>query len=405
MVNVINNQLRTFSTFSIIYSLKKIILLTLIGLFFSCKEEKQATSKHYYNKNNTNKEKFNTEIVFTIDTLEIDSDIETSFNGNYTINKNTIVFNDLFFAYLFQFDKKLKIVSKHFGLGKNANELLGADYVTYSNITDKYYVLSSKTGVIAVINSKFKKEKEFEINFNIKRSREEVTNKPLAHLMDSYEIDYGYDGLLNIFDENHIAIAITSSHPKFNGYFNSKYYYENSRVIALINIEDEYIDRLIGRRPPLFLKKQLPNYDHFNYQVVNDSIYLNFYPEATIYKIDKNADTLMEAIGVKGKEMKTDYVATSTYSEAYKRELEDYTQYDFYNSLYVNNNLVFRGYTKNDAKNDGMQIYKNQKLLADLDFPKGYKIIGKIDSYYYASKISIKRREDMTLLKLKITGL
>ena len=73
--------------------------------------------------------------------------------------------------------------------------------------------------------------------------------------------------------------------------------------------------------------------------------------------------------------------------------------------MYVNNNLVFRGYTKNDAKNDGMQIYKNQKLLADLDFPKGYKIIGKIDSYYYASKISIKRREDMTLLKLKITGL
>ncbi len=256
-----------------------------------------------------------------------------------------------------------------------------------------------------MVNSKFQKEKEFEINFNIKRSREEVISNPLAHLMDSYEIDYGYDGLLNIFDENHIAIAVTSSHPKFNGYFNSKYYYENSRVIALINIEDEYIDRLIGRRPPHFLKKQLPNYDHFNYQVVNDSIYLNFYPEATIYKIDKNADTLMEAIGVKGKEMKTDYVTTSTYKEAYKRELQDYTQYNFYNSLYVNDNFIFRGYTKNVLKKDGMQIYKNLKLLADLDFPKGYKIIGKIDNYYYASKISIKRKEDMKLLKIKINGL
>jgi hypothetical protein len=315
------------------------------------------------------------------------------------------VFNDLFFGYLFQFEKNLILLSKHFGLGKNSNELIGADYITYSTITDKYYVLSSKTGVIAVINSKFQKEKEFEINYNIKRSREEVISNPLAHLMDSYEIDYGYDALLNVFDENHIAIAVTSSHPKFNGYYNSKYYYENSRVIALINIEDEYIDRLIGRRPPLFLKKQLPNYDHFNYQVANDNIYLNFFPEATIYKIDKNADTLMEAIGVKGKEMKTDYVATSTYKEAYKRELQDYTQYSFYNSLYVNGKFIFRGYTKNGLKKDGMQIYKNQQLLADLDFPKGYKIIGKIDNYYYASKISIKRKEDMTLLKIKINGL
>lgn len=385
--------------------MKKIKIILFLLFLISCKKEEEITNINYFNKAIINKSIKKENIKLSIDTICPNNNLETSFNGSYNVANDKIIFNDVYFGYLLCFDKNLNLLSKHFGRGKNSNELIGADYITYSTITNKYYVLSSKTGVIAVINSKYQKEKEFEINFNIKRSREEVINEPIAHLMDSYEIDYGYDGLLNIFDKNHIAIAVTSSHPKFNGYFNSKYYYENSRVIALINIEDEYIDRLIGRRPPLFLKKQLPNYDHFNYQVANENIYLNFFPEATIYKIDKNADTLMEAIGVKGKEMKTDYVTTSTYKEAYKREFQDYTQYSFYNSLYVNGKFIFRGYTKNDLKKDGMQIYKNQQLLADLDFPKGYKIIGKIDNYYYASKISIKRKEDMMLLKIKINGL
>jgi hypothetical protein len=258
---------------------------------------------------------------------------------------------------------------------------------------------------MAVINSKFKKEKEFKINFNIKRTKEEVIKNPLSYLMDSYEIDYGYDGILKVFDKNHLAIAITSSHPKFNGYFNSTNYYENSRIIALINIEDEYVDKLIGRRPALFLNKQLPNYDHFNYEINNENLYLNFYPEGQIYKIDKEKDILQTVFGVQGEEMKIDYVVTNSYEEAHKREFEDYNVFNFYNSLYIDNNIVFRGYTKNNILYDGFQIFKNEKMIADLEFPKGYKIIGNIGNHYYASKISIKRKEDMYLLKIKFTGL
>lgn len=373
---------------------------------FSCEKEK-ITSKVYYDtlENSNRKVNFADKIRVTIDTLVAPTDIETSFNGNFTISKNSIVFNDVFFGYLFEFDKNLKLLSKNFGIGNKSNELKGADYIVYSDITNKYYVLSSKTGILAVINSKFQKEKEFRINFNIKRTKEEVIHKPLPYLMDSYELDYGYDGILKVFDEYHLAIAITSSHPKFNGYFNSKFYYENSRILALINLKKGYIDRLIGRRPPLYLKNQLPNYDHFNYEIKNNTIYLNFYPEATIYKIDKEEDVVQSAFGVQGSEMKTNYTRTYSYEEAYMREFEDYNKYNFYNSLYVDDNLIFRGYSKNNTKKDGLQIYKSEVLIADLNFPKGYKIIGKIDKAYYASKNVIKRREDMILLKLKFSRL
>lgn len=386
--------------------MKKFPLYILMVVLFSCEKEK-ITSTDYYDtiENFNRKVNFADKIRVTIDTLVAPTDIETSFNGNFTISKNSIVFNDVFFGYLFEFDKKLKLHSKNFGIGNKSNELKGADYIVYSDITNKYYVLSSKKGILAVINSKNQKEKEFRINFNIKRTKEEVIHEPLPYLMDSYELDYGYDGILKVFDEYHLAIAITSSHPKFNGYFNSKFYYENSRILALINLKKGYIDRLIGRRPPLFLKNQLPNYDHFNYEIKNNTIYLNFYPEATIYKIDKEEDVVQSAFGVQGSEMKTNYTRTYSYEEAYKREFEDYNNYNFYNSLYVDDNLIFRGYSKNNTKKDGLQIYKSEVLIADLNFPKGYKIIGKIDKAYYASKNVIKRREDMILLKLKFSRL
>lgn len=384
--------------------MEKIIIFILFVLLSACDEEK-ITSNEYYSKKGIHKAEKNAYIKIEVDTLKIETNIESSFNGNFTISNTGIVFNDLFFGYLFYFDKDLNLLSKNLGIGNQPNELKGADYITYSNITNKYYVLSSKTGIVAVIDSKFQKEKEFKINFNIKRTREEVIKEPLPYLMDSYELDYGYDGILKVFDENHLAIAVTSSHPKFNGYYNSKKYYENSRIIALINLEDEYIDKLIGRRPPIFLKKQLPNYDHFNYEINNGDLYLNFYPETSIYKIDKEKDTLQSVFGVKGNDMKTNYITTNSYEEAHKRELEDYSKYSFYNSLYIDKNLVFRGYTKNNTKNDGLQIYKKGILIADLNFPKHYKIIGKIGNEYYASKIGIKKREDMHVLKLKLSGI
>lgn len=384
--------------------MKKLSIFILFVLLSAC-EERKITSNEYYSKKGMHLAEKNAYIKIEVDTLKIETDMETSFNGNFTISNTGIVFNDLFFGFLFHFDKDLNLLSKNLGIGNRSNELKGADYITYSNITNKYYVLSSKTGIVAVINSQFQKEKEFKINFNIKRTREEVIKEPLPYLMDSYELDYGYDGILKVFDENHLAIAVTSSHPKFNGYYNSNKYYENSRIIALINLEDEYIDKLIGRRPPIFLKKQLPNYDHFNYEINNGDLYLNFYPEASIYKIDKEKDTLQSVFGIKGNDMKTNYVTTNSYEEAHKREFEDYSKYSFYNSLYIDKNLVFRGYTKNNTKNDGLQIYKNGILIADLNFPKRYKIIGKIGNEYYASKIGIKKREDMHILKLKLSGI
>lgn len=385
--------------------MRKITLFLLFLLLLSC-EEKKISSIEYYNKRNQKFEESNLQkIKIEIDTIKINNNIETSYNGNFTIYKNSLVFNDIFFGYLFHFDKKLRLISKNLGIGNQQNELKGADCLVYSDITNKLYVLSSKTGIIAVINSKFQKEKEFKINFNIKRTKEEVISKPIPNLMDSYELDYGYNGILKVFDENHLAIAVTSSHPKFNGYFNSNFYYKNSRIIALINLEDEYIDKLVGRRPTIFLKNQLPNFDHFNYEINKGFIYLNFYPEASIYKIDKEKDTLQSVFGVKGNDMRTSYVTTNSYEEAYKREFEDYNNYNFYNSLYVDKNLIFRGYTKSNLKKDGLQIYKNDLLIADLNFHKSYKIIGKIDNDYYASKIEIKKREDMHLLKIKIRKL
>ena len=136
--------------------MKKLTLFIVFVILYSC-EEKKITSKEYYNNFEKQKKEQSLiqKITLEIDTIKIDNNIETSYSGNFTIFENSLVFNDVFFGYLFHFDKNLKILSKNLGIGNKSHELKGADYIIYSDITNKLYVLSSKTGIIAVINSNF----------------------------------------------------------------------------------------------------------------------------------------------------------------------------------------------------------------------------------------------------------
>ena len=124
---------------------------------FSCRTTKPVT--HTTAEKEKKEKSLIQKISLEIDTLKIDKNIETSYSGNFTIFDNSLVFNDIFFGYLFQFDKNLKILSKNLGFGNQSNELKGADYIIYSDITSKIYVLSSKKGMITVINSKFQSGK------------------------------------------------------------------------------------------------------------------------------------------------------------------------------------------------------------------------------------------------------
>jgi len=65
--------------------------------------------------------------------------------------------------------------------------------------------------------------------------------------------------------------------------------------------------------------------------------------------------------------------------------------------------MVFRTYTKgNEEKYDGLQIYRDEKLLADVDVPEGFMVSGFSDPYVYSSVFVNQDMEELHIFRFNI---
>lgn len=381
-----------------------VLILTLACLLTNCKQEKDVDATLYYDVPTLSTSFKNTiHSIAEIDTLKIQSDIETSYVGDFKIFNDTLYFADRFFGYLFRFTKEGNLIDRNIGKGRGPNEILGFNYFFTSD--DGYNFLNGGNSNLSFFNKKFEKEKEYRVNWEITRSRKEILSKPLPEIGDSYEFDFGIPNIFKFWDKEHVAITITASHPKFNGYFDSELYYNYSRVLAIVNINTGKIDRLIGRRSPIYLlHKNIPNFDHLNYEVTKENVFVNFWADSTIYKIDKETGKAVGKFGKSGKNMNTNYPTTNSYDAAEENWRQDIEQYGYYNYMvYIEDtNTLYRGYTKGDKENtDGLQVYKDFEIVGDISVPKGLEIIGAINEDIYAINALEENQDELKVYKIK----
>lgn len=382
----------------------KYITAISIILLLGCNTHKEFNSEKFYNTTDLLKEEKILYKTFSLDTLKV-SDIETSYVGQFSIFDDTIYFVDERFAYVFLFDKDGNLIEKRIGKGAGPNEVLDMSGGIISE--NSFISYNDKNSNIDVFDKNFNKKRNSRMDWQIKRSYEEVFNNPIPEIADSYEFDYGIPNILKKWDKNHVSIAITASHPKFNGYFDTDLYYNYARALALVNIHTGKVEKLIGRRSPVYLsQKNIPNFDHFNYDTSEDidEVYLNFWADKDIYIYSKKEDKVMGRFGQEGRNMKTNYRKTNSYEIAEDNLLEDMDLYGRYTYLkfFSENQMVMRGYYKGDSSDtDGLQIYKNYQLIADLDVPKGLQVIGNIDGDFYATSPQDLDTEYLLLYKIK----
>lgn len=388
----------------IYYISKGIFITTIILLISSCSKGKEdVDSTVFYDVANIETTK-QTNVIskIEIDTITIQNDIETSFVGDFSIFNDTLYFADHFFGYLFRLNKDGNIIDKNIGKGNGPNEVRAFNYSIVSK--NGYYFLDGGSSNLYFFNKNFKKEKDFRINWENKRSKQEVLANPVPTLGDSYEFGFGYPEVFKPWDNNHVAIAITASHPKFNGYFDTELYYNHSRILAIVNLESGKIEKYIGRRSPVYLNyKNLPNFDHFSYEVTENQIFVNFWADPTIYILDKKEGKAIGKFGQKGKNMKIDYPVTKTYEQAENKWKEDQENYGHYHYVkYIaNKKLLFRGYHRGKgASTDGLQIYKENTQIGDIAIPKGLEIIGSIGNEFYAANKEMNESEKLEIYKI-----
>lgn len=366
---------------------KLCIILFTLTLCQAC--TKDISSKEFYKVEHVEQKAENAyRTNIELKKITVDSTIEWSHSGTFWIRDNVLCFSDYFFGYIYQFDTTGRILDQQVGFGKGPNEVPAYMYAV--PLPSGHALVAPSNSFIYLFTASGQKINETSIDWKVSASEApEIIASPNPQNHLSYEFDFGINNIVRPWSEHEVAIGLTASLTKFNGYFNSDLYYNYSRILGIVDCQTGKITRLAGRRSPFYLeKKNIPNFDHFCFEVTPNNYFVSFYADPKIYVIDKHSDQALYAFGSSGRDMQTDYPLTDTYEAAEMQMDKQYSDYGYYHYLTYDpvNKMTFRGYKKGGNQNtEGLQIYKNTLLIADINVPKGFKVIGSINHSFYAS--------------------
>lgn len=134
------------------------------------------------------------------------------------------------------------------------------------------------------------------------------------------------------------------------------------------------------------------------------NFYLTYEADTLIYVYDKEF-CMKQCFGFSGRDMDLNYVSTLTPQEVGQNYRKERNTKGFYNWMeYVDEtNVLFRSYKKGkERSSDGLQIYQKGILIGDVDVPKGLKVMGFINPYYYSYIISDEEREKLYLYRFRL---
>ncbi len=146
---------------------------------------------------------------------------------------------------------------------------------------------------------------------------------------------------------------------------------------------------------PSMFCKDLTKYvglDQVTFDIDNqNNIYVCFAADPMIYVFNDNREPEY-AFGCAGVDMDTDYNRCRSIDEieAYRTNIEEKGYYSWLEYI-DETGVCCRSYKKGaTSESDGIQMYKDGKLIADCEVPKDFKVVGYIAPYYYSQVVGEK---------------
>jgi len=319
--------------------------------------------------------------------LELDSiqleQIPTSFSGKLSVIKNNLYFVDDRLCWVFKFSNSGKYVCKYIGQGKGPNEL-PLKFVEFSSpTTDGGYFFIGPSWDCFHFDKNFKRIDDYEINWHSKHFGTPI--QPDTTMMDGYSLAY-YFGEIKIYN-NKVYLPLLSLQPSFNPTIPS--YSKQARILALMDLENGYVEKTFGRLSQLFTTKK--NIAPFSFAIFDlgpaEKILISYPPDSLIYVSDINFN-ISKIFGFEGRGIDKNYNTADSISEFIKNLQLQKKEKGYYRSVRFlpERLLLFRSYQKSGkAMNDGLQIYQSDTLIADLDVPLGFNVEGYITPYFYSN--------------------
>jgi len=366
-----------------------ITIIILIYVFSYCKSE------------NTHNNIFSVSIIsekdikiseIQIDSVKIDLSNSSS-NGFLQIINDQIIFFDTEYASAYILDSNFNLSTRKLGLGKGPNEILGINYVTAS--LDSNIIIFDSNGFMYSIDK----------NWNKKRT---MRYSHFSWKNNEYECNYGCKSI-NFLDLKKLLIPVDIPYNKINKfgeYDGSKAYYNKTAVLGEVNLENGKIEKVFGLRPPVYMEKKNQYLAMFNFNdftVHNKTYVISWMIDSLIYEYSY-PDSLICAFGVAGNQMNIAYRPYQKYADVRANYLKDYETFGYYTCLkYVEQDgLLFRCYQKGGGKCNGLQIYNNKILIADIAVPRGFIFLGKQNNKYFGYSKIDEYNETMTLYKFNL---
>lgn len=359
----------------------------LIGLFVSITS---CTEKSKYANMKIIAEKDIRYDKIVVDTIEVNLE-NTSFNGFSGVNNNELYFFDDFFCYYYSLDLDGLVKNRALGLGRARNEVPVKNPVGFSIFNNKAVVMDG--AYHAFLFDNFKDMKMLDIK--VEQDRESYTSSGAYTLLD--EVFMRQNKTHCFYNIMGSALDPISQND----------YYENANIIMKVDLQSGEAES-VGYYPDTYTE----NYKKIRHLIKTyfdldekDNYHVTYQADSLIYVYDNKSKAKL-AYGFKGLDMDLNYEnpwpTEDNFGHAYVTDLADKGYY-YWLEYVKDKNSIFRTYRKGShTEYDGLQVYENGVLVADINVPGQFRVAGYIEPYFITHIIADEENETMKFYRFRL---
>ena len=370
--------------------MKKLVVLLVASCVIVGCGQKETSFKAAPVKNVS---KINVRSSLSIEKIVLDSVSTSSYGESYITNNGQIAFMDERFCTLSEFDTSGRLLKTSLGSGPGPTELQIGRVAGQTYLNDGRLFLLGYNLDFHVLSSDLRDKDIFVLdrkeNVEIDKSSMIYTNQYSDMVCRSYQ--------------NSVYFNMYSEHPDFNYLDNMDDYLAKCRHIWKVDI-DAKEDRglFLPGYPESYLEEPYKNVPFLGtcFDIDNQgNFYVKYDKDSLIYEYTNEFEPV-RAYGYTGENMNNDYLAIHNYKESRKNYRSERNEKGYYYWIeYVDETgLLFVSYRKDLEDSDGLQIYKDGRLVADVTVPKKFRVMGYVAPYYYSYIIPLLDEEDDSLI-------
>lgn len=313
--------------------------------------------------------------------------------GNFYLKDSVITFVDAINYKFYDMNLDGQLLDIYFGKGHGRNELEALMYAyPIENDSLNRGIIHDQNNLITVYDRKNKQllygKKLFygkKLQCNSCDEKRTDFYPPELHKIQSFS-DLGLSYYLET--DSVLIVPVEMNYRLLNkDRINSRQHYDKVAILGRLNLATMELEDVFGKCPEIFKERPTPHWEGFNYVISDTLLYVNHMVDSLIY-VYRYPDDLQYTIGYECRGIDRNYTITEDLhlSENFDNDIKHVGL----NSGLVfcpENNTLCRTYVKSTATGaSGIQIYRDNDLLVDIDMPSYFKLLGYRDSCYYGAK-------------------